>query len=43
MRNALAHAGPKQSPAVVALLKTIFAQESPEAARERWNEVADAL
>lgn len=28
MRNALAHAGPKQRPAVVALLKTIFAQES---------------
>ena len=43
MRNALAHAGPKQRPAVVALLKTIFAQESPEAAREQWNQVADAL
>ena len=35
LRNALAHAGPKQRPAVVALLKTIFAQESAEAAREQ--------
>jgi putative transposase len=43
MRNALAHAGPKQRPAVVAMLKTIFAQESAEAAREQWNQVADAL
>ena len=43
MRNALAHAGPKQRPAVVALLKTIFAQESAEAAREQWHQVADAL
>lgn len=43
MRNALAHAGPKQRPAVVALLKTIFAQESAEAAREQWCQVADAL
>jgi len=43
MRNALAHAGPKQRPAVVALLKTIFAQESANAAREQWHQVADAL
>ncbi len=43
MRNALAHAGPKQRPAVVALLKTIFAQESAEAAREQWHHVSDAL
>lgn len=43
MRNALAHAGPKQRPAVVALLKTIFAQDSAEAAREQWYHVADAL
>ena len=43
MRNALAHAGPKQRPAVVALLKTIFAQESAEAARDQWGKVADAL
>lgn len=43
MRNALAHAGPKQRPAVVALLKTIVAQESAEAARDQWGKVADAL
>jgi len=43
MRNGLAHAGPKQRPAVVALLKTIFAQESAEAARDQWGKVADAL
>lgn len=43
MRNALAHTGPKQRPAVVALLKTIFAQESAEAAREQWRHVADTL
>jgi hypothetical protein len=34
---------PKQRPAVVALLKTIFAQETAEAAREQWAAVADAL
>jgi transposase-like protein len=43
MRNALAHAGPKQRPAVVALLKTIFAQETADAARDQWRQVADAL
>ena len=43
MRNALAHVGPKQRPAVVAMLKTIFAQESAEAAHEQWRHVADAL
>ena len=43
MRNALTHAGPKQRPAVVALLKTIFAQDSAESARDQWNQVADAL
>ena len=43
MRNVLAHAGSKQRPAVVALLKTIFAQENAEAAREQWRHVADAL
>lgn len=43
MRNALAHVGPKQRPAVVAMLKTIFAQETPDAARQQWNHVADAL
>lgn len=43
MRNALAHVGPKQRPAVVAMLKTIFAQESAEAAHKQWHHVADAL
>lgn len=37
MRYALAHAGPKQRPTIVALLKTIFAQESAETAREQWH------
>ena len=43
MRNALAHVGAKQRPAVVAMLKTIFAQENAEAAHEQWHHVADAL
>jgi putative transposase len=42
LRNALAHAGPKQRPAVVAMLKTIFAQETADAARTQWAQVADA-
>jgi hypothetical protein len=43
LRNALAHVPPKQRPAVVAMLKTIFAQDSAEAACEQWASVADAL
>jgi len=43
MRNALAHVPPKQRPAVAAMLKTIFAQESAAAAHEQWRSVADAL
>ncbi len=43
MRNALAHVGAKQRPAVVAMLKTIFAQESADAAHEQWRHVADTL
>jgi putative transposase len=43
MRNALAHVPPKQRPAVVAMLKTIFAQETAEAARAQWQQVSDAL
>lgn len=42
-RNALAHVGPKQRPAVTAMLKTIFVQETQEAARRQWRDVADAL
>jgi putative transposase len=43
MRNAFAHVPPKQRPAVVAMLKTIFAQDTAEAARGQWRQVADAL
>jgi transposase-like protein len=43
MRNALAHAAPKQRPAVIAMIKTIFAQETAEAAHQQWDQVADAL
>jgi putative transposase len=43
MRNAMTHIAPKQRPAVVAMLKTIFAQESAAAAAEQWASVADAL
>jgi putative transposase len=43
MRNALAHVPPKQRPAVVAMLKTIFAQDTAEAAGAQWCQVADAL
>ncbi len=43
MRNALAHVPPKQRSAVVAMLKTIFAQETAEAAHAQWKQVADAL
>ena len=43
MRNALAHVPPAQRPAVVAMLKTIFAQDTAEAARTQWDQVAGAL
>jgi transposase-like protein len=43
MRSALAHVPAKQRPAVVAMLKTIFAQETAADARMQWNGVADAL
>ncbi len=43
MRNALAHAGAKQRPAVAAMLKTIFAQETAKEAHAQWKTVADAL
>jgi putative transposase len=43
MRSALAHVPAKQRPAVVAMLKTIFAQETAADARAQWNSVADAL
>src|SRR3954465_6232825 len=48
MRNALARVAlarvqPTQRPAVVALLKTIFAQDTAEAAHAQWRQVADTL
>jgi transposase-like protein len=39
LRNALAHVAPKQRPAVIAMLKTIFAQESAEAAHAQWQQL----
>src|SRR4051812_19501733 len=43
LRNALAHVPPKQRPAAVAMLKTIFAQDTAEAAHAQWRQVADTL
>ena len=43
MRNVLAHVPPKQRPAVIALLRTIFAQDTAEAAQAQWRQVADTL
>jgi putative transposase len=43
MRNALAYAPAKQRAAVVAMLKTIFAQDTKTEAVAQWNTVADAL
>src|SRR5215217_4640492 len=43
MRSALAHVPAKQRPAVAAMLKTIFAQETAADARTQWDGVADAL
>ncbi len=43
LRNALAAVPPKQRPAAVAMLKTIFAQNTAEAAHAQWRQVADAL
>jgi transposase-like protein len=43
MRNLLAHVPATQRPAVVAMLKTIFVQDTAEAAHNQWRSVADAL
>ena len=43
LRNALAHVPAKQRPATAAMLKTIFAQDSAEAAHAQCRQVADAL
>ena len=43
LRNALAHAGKGQRQMVLALINTVFAQDSPEAAVTQWRAVADQL
>ena len=43
LRNALAHVPPQQRPAAVAMLKTILAQETLEAARQQWDHVTSTL
>lgn len=43
MRSALAHVPAQQRPAVAAMLKTIFAQESAADAQAQWDSVAGAL
>jgi putative transposase len=43
MRNAMAHVAAKQRPAVMAMIKTIFAQETAAEAHAQWKTVADAL
>src|SRR5579871_3324255 len=43
MRNAMAHVPAKQRPAVMAMIKTIFAQETATDAHAQWKSVADAL
>ena len=41
VRNALAHAGKGQRQMVLALINTVFAQDTAEAARQQWRAVAD--
>ncbi len=43
MRNALAYAGKGQRQMVLALISTVFAQETAEAARAQWRIVSDQL
>jgi putative transposase len=43
MRNALAHVTAQQRPAVAAMIKTIFVQDTPKAVRAQWKTVQDAL
>lgn len=43
MRNALAHAHAKQRPAITALLRTIFTQETAEDASRQWRHITDKL
>ena len=43
MRNILAHAGAKQQAIVSAAIRTVFAQETKEAAHKEWRDVSDRL
>ena len=43
LRNALAHAGKGQRQMVLAMVNTVFAQETLEAAIDQWRVVADQL
>lgn len=43
IRNALAHVGKGQRQAVLAIINTIFVQESAETASAQWRSVADQL
>ena len=43
MRNAMVHAGVKQRPMIIAAIRTIFVQETEEAAHKEWRAVADRL
>jgi putative transposase len=43
LRNALAHAGKGQRQMVLAMINTVFAQETPEAASAQWRTVTDQL
>jgi putative transposase len=43
MRNALAHAGKGERQMVLALMNTVFAHETADAAKTQWRNVADQL
>jgi len=43
MRNALAHIPKQQRPSVIAMIKTVFAQDNARDMRAQWQSVADAL
>jgi putative transposase len=43
LRNALAHAGKGQRQMLLALINTVFAQDTPDAAITQWRGVADQL
>jgi putative transposase len=43
MRNALAHAGKGERQMILALINTVFAHETADAAKAQWRNVADQL